>query len=401
MLGKDRHELSKITYQDEYDTSCKYPQRENRPNVIIGDFTMAHHTYGVQEPIMEELKTHVSYEKLCEKLNSGDVEFENKPIGTQLNATTTIAAGGKMLMRAWVENNSYILKDLETGRYIQLTNEWDTNAPNPYYRSKLIRGDNDAAKACIFNIDINKNECAYLNNSTSLLRVASGQHEVEAAFQTPGFFQAQYLSNQIIVKTAPGGKYTIHPTSRPEYRLISPSAHPNLHKDDPESATRIELMIQWSKKDDESKDFAWELEPLGRNADNVVAGVITRAADFNHVANDETTAWDAARKLPDNNCPREWIWMVKDYIWEMVPVHNKENVYKIKLVADDKPDMYLFYIEDQEKMITGGGGDEFEFIDKSPKYLKNVKTGKYLNITDAGQVVLQPNLAELAMCPQR
>ena len=69
MLGKDRHELSKITYQDEYDTSCKYPQRENRPNVIIGDFTMAHHTYGVQEPIMEKLQTHVGYEKLFDHEN--------------------------------------------------------------------------------------------------------------------------------------------------------------------------------------------------------------------------------------------------------------------------------------------------------------------------------------------
>lgn len=405
MLGKDRHELSKITYQDEYDTSCKYPQRENRPNVIIGDFIMAHHTYGVQEPIMEELKTHVGYEKLCEKLNSGDVEFENKPISTQLNATTTIAAGGKMLMRAWVENNSYVLKDPETGRYLQLTNEHDTNAANPYYRSSVVRGDTDADKACIFNIDIGKNECIYLNNSTSLLRTPTGEHETEAAFASPAFFQAQYLNNKIMVKTGPGGKYTIHPVNHPEYRLISGTPHPNDKIERPEHATRIEQLLQWSKKTepgfpgDRSIDFAWELEPLGMHANNVVAGVITRAADFNHVANDETTAWDAARKLPVNNCLREWIWMVKDYIWEMIPVHNKENVYRIKLVADDKPDMYLFYIEDQEKMITGGGGDHFEFIDKAPKYLKNVKTGKYVNITDAGQVVLQDAFAELAMCP--
>ena len=90
--------------------------------------------------------------------------------------------------------------------------------------------------------------------------------------------------------------------------------------------------------------------------------------------------------------------MVKDYVWEMIPT-PKENVFKIKLVADDKPDMYLFYQQGQDKLITGGGGDEFEFVDKKPKYLKHVKTQKYVNVNDDGQVILQKGFAELAMCP--
>jgi hypothetical protein len=396
MLGKDRHELSKITFQDEYDTSCKYPQRENRPNMIIGDFTMAHHTYGVQEPVMEKHNTYEGYRQLCNKLDPINTEFEQKTINDEVNATTTIAAGGKQLMRAWVEKNSYVLKDPASGRYLQLTNEHDTNAPNPFLRSKIIRGNTDVNKACIFNIDIGKNECVYLNNSTSLLRVATGQHEVEAAFQTPGFFQGQYLDNQIIVKPTPGGKYTIHPAKHQEYCLISPNAHPNLHKNEPDVAKKIETLTQWSKKDDEFKNYEWELEPLGEYADNVIAGVITRPANFNHVANDETTAWDASKKLPENNCCREWIWMVKDYVWEMVPVHNKPDTYWIKLVADDKDDKYLFYNGD--KIFTGGGPDEWEFVDQAPKYLKHVRTGKYLSIKD-NEWCMVDSLAELAMCP--
>ena len=92
----------------------------------------------------------------------------------------------------------------------------------------------------------------------------------------------------------------------------------------------------------------------------MIAGVIDRPGNFYRVANDETTARCFIDDLPDNNCPREWVWMVKDYIWEMIPVHNKENVFRIKLVADDKPDMYLFYHQGQDKLITGGGGDEFD-----------------------------------------
>ena len=115
-------------------------------------------------------------------------------------------------------------------------------------------------------------------------------------------------------------------------------------------------------------------------------------------ANDETRADCFIEDLPNNNCPREWVWMVKDYVWEMIPT-SKDNVFKIKLIADDKPDMYLFYQQGQDRLVTGRGGDEFEFIDKAPKYLKHVKSGKYVNVTNDGQVVLQSDFAELAMCP--
>ena len=38
---------------------------------------------------------------------------------------------------------------------------------------------------------------------------------------------------------------------------------------------------------------------------------------------------------------------------------SKDNVFKIKLVADDKPDLlYLFYQQGQDKLVTGRGGDE-------------------------------------------
>ncbi len=400
MLGRDRHELSKITYQDEYDTSCKYPQRENRPNVIIGDFTIVHHTYGVQEPIMEELKTHVGYEKLCDILNSGDVKFENKPIGTQLNATTTITAGGRNIARAWVERNSYAIKDVKTGRYIQIIDCEGGEGDRLFLRSEIKRGATDIKKAAIFNINIDKDHPVELNNTTCILRGPTGNHLCEAAFQSPAFFQAQYLNNDITFKRTRGNKFTIHPSKDHSYCLKCPSAHENLHKEQPSKAEEIERLLQWSKEVTD-QGYEWELVPLRSNSNKTVGMVIHRPGNFSRVANDETFASCLVEGLPENRVSREWIWMVKDYIWEMIPLHNKENIYRIKLVADDKPDMYLFYDEDNDILITGGGGDEFEFVDKAPKYLKNVKTGKYVNVTDDGQVVLQSSFAELAMCPQR
>lgn len=399
MLGKDRHELSKITYQDEYDTSCKYPQREDRPNVIIGDFTMAHHTYGVQEPIMEELETHVGYEKLCEKLNSGDVEFKHKPIKMDLNATTTINSKGRLLARAWVENNSYALKDPETGKYVTLSTEIMDQAAGPALRTIFDRSD-DIKDACIFNFDIDKITNIYIQNSTKLLKTPTDNDKpTEQAVPTPGFYQGSYLKNKVKFERKPNGRYVIRDTNHKDYVLTPGEANENLRKDKPDVYKKLIGFVLFSKK--RETPFEWELVPLRQFTNNIVPMNIKRPQNFYAVANDETIGISNVEGLPNNNTGREWIWMVKDYIWEMVPVHNKENTYKIKLVADDKPDLHLVYIQGQNKLITGGGADEFEFIDKAPKYLKHVKTGKYVNVTDDGQVVLQDGFAELAMCPQR
>jgi hypothetical protein len=395
MLGKDRHELSKITYQDEYDTSCKYPQRENRPNVIIGDFTMAHHTYGVQEPVMEELKTHIGYEKLCEKLNGGDVQFENKPISTQLNATTTIAVNGKMLARAWVEKNSFVLKDPKSGKYVSFAHETIEQGPNKVLRTIFDRSD-DIKHACVFNADLDKIGNIYLNNNTQLLRTPADDNKPsEQAIPTPRFFQGTYLKNSVKFERQPNGNYIIRDTQKPKYVLTS--GNPGAHLE-PDVFKKIAGFVLF--KSDDVTPHEWELILLRQYADSVVAMNIKRPGNFRAVANDETIATSNIEGLPNNNASREWIWMVKDYVWEMVPT-PKEGIFKIKLVADDKPDMYLFYQQAQDKLITGSGGDEFEFVDKAPKYLKHVKTGKYVNVTDDGQVVLQSNFAELAMCPQR
>lgn len=399
MLGKDRHELSKITYQDEYDTSCKYPQREDRPNVIIGDFTMAHHTYGVQEPIMEKLKTHVGYEKLCEKLNSGDVEFKHKPIKMDLNATTTINSKGRMLARAWVENNSYALKDPETGKYVTLSTEIMDQAAGPALRTIFDRSD-DIKDACIFNFDIDKVTNIYIQNSTKLLKTPANNDKLtEQAVPTPGFYQGSYLKNKVKFERKPNGRYVIRDTNHKDYVLTPGEANENIRKDKPDVYKKLIGFVLFSKK--RETPFEWELVPLRQFTNNIVPMNIKRPQNFYAVANDETIGISKVEGLPNNNTGREWIWMVKDYIWEMLPAHNKENVYKVKLVADDKPDLYLVYNQGQDKLITGGGGDEFEFIDKAPKYLKHVKTGKYVNVTDDGQVVLQSAMAELAMCPQR
>ena len=149
----------------------------------------------------------------------------------------------------------------------------------------------------------------------------------------------------------------------------------------------------------EEESFEWELEHVGKYTDDVILGVINRAQNFNKFANDETTAKCFVDDLPDNNCPREWIWMVKDYIWEMVPDAKQENAYRIKLVADDKPDLYLMYNQGQNKFVTAGGVDLFEFVD-GQKSLKHIKSGQYVSIKD-GEITLSSQKTDLAISPEK
>jgi hypothetical protein len=304
-----------------------------------------------------------------------------------------------MLARAWVENNSYALKDPDSGKYVTLSTEIMEQAAGPALRTIFDRSD-DIKDACIFNLDIDKATNIYIQNSTKLLKTpADNDKPTEQAVPTPGFYQASYLKNKVKFEKKPNGRYVIRDTNRSEYVLSPGEANENLRKEKPDVYKKLVGFVLFSKK--RETPFEWELVPLREFVNNIVPMNIKRPQNFYAVANDETKGFSQVEGLPHNITGREWIWMVKDYIWEMVPAHNKENIYKIKLVADDKPDLYLVYNQGQNKLITGGGGDEFEFIDKVPKYLKHVKTGKYVNVTDDGQITLQPNFAELAMCPQR
>ncbi len=83
-------------------------------------------------------------------------------------------------------------------------------------------------------------------------------------------------------------------------------------------------------------------------------------------------------------------------MWEFIPT-KKENTYLIKLIADDKPDLYLSYNKKQDKVLTTSLKDEW-IIEK--QFLKHRASGKYLNIQN-GEVKLLPKKSKLVMCPQK
>ena len=135
----------------------------------------------------------------------------------------------------------------------------------------------------------------------------------------------------------------------------------------------------------------WELVSLNQHVNSVIGMNIKRPKNFRAVANDETTAESKIEGLPNNNVSREWVWMVKDYIWEFIPT-SKENIYAIKLVADDKPGMYLNYNHKQNKIITTKKSAHWKATNNG---LKHIQSGKWLNISKSGELSLQKSLGKL------
>ena len=382
MLGKDRKTLSTITRQDEYDTSSKLPQAEDRPNLLIGDFIMAHHTYGNQEPTMERLKTDAGYKKLCEKIDPANTTIEPKNICKEVNPTTTIKQGDSYIAKSWVNQESYIMKVPNEELYVSLDEGQEIINKSGKSIKKRITTNSDKVNAVIVDFDINKKSPILITNSASLFKTpdAKDAKRTYVAPQSSMTSGGAIFHSDVVFKKMNSGNYKIILAGNKKFKLYL-NDHKNLGK-------RLYFA--------ENEDYEWELISLKDHADTCLAMNISRPKNPNEYINDMTVAKSENGSIPNYNIPREFIWMVKDYIWEFVP-SKKENHYFIKLIADDKPDLYLSYNKKQDKVLTTNSKDEW-IIEK--QFLKHQASGKYLNIKN-GEVKLLPKKSKLVMCPQK
>lgn len=393
MLGQDRHELSKITAQDEYDTSCKYPQRENRPNVLIGDFTMAHHTYGSQEETMDRLGTDKWYRQLRDKIDPANTVLEHQDICTDINPMSTITKNGQHLMRAWVDKNTYVLKDPgAVDSNIYLTNSREQSVNKSEVVMNFLGTGEKFEDACMFQMELNKPGAIWLASTNQILRapnkVPTSDNQTYMVGTIGGWTKERRTEfMKFTVKKTKGNRYVIRCAEKGfEKMCLVPT-----HKHKSYSTNNCKNRVYFSN----AEEYEWELVPLKGMENQLVAGNIKRPKNFLKHHNDETQA--NCDQLPTLGST-DYTWTIQDYIWEFVPT-NKDDTYHIKLIADDKPDMYLHYNKGKDQVITGAK-QEWKFIDKKPKYLQHVQTGMYLDVQD-GVVTMSKKMSELAMCPQR
>jgi hypothetical protein len=369
MLGKDRKMYCDINAQDEYVTSSKIGQRANRPNMIIGDFVAAHHTYGVQEPVMENRGTIEMYKKLATICADKDI-YINKPINASFNNCGVMKHADKYLMKYWANKNSYTIKNTETDKYISLSHTKTERVKFLEDKTKVGTGvywDKSELSAeetgTLFTLDLTKPGLAQIQECTEIIKSEiPGTQDRFITFPVKLWFQKNYTKQKIKFIKQDSGNYLITPEKSKNHSLVVDSRNKTLYFFDT------------------TKTCEWQLQPYGKHSNDVVLGQIIKDTPSD-IENDATRAWVPDRpELPRSNNFREFYWMVTNYIWEYVPVNTG---FYIKLIADDLPDLYL--------SITGRSKIK---VNSNPhvwctdgKKIKSQRTGKYIAYKD-GEFIL-------------
>ena len=306
MLGSDREELSKIDLQDEYQSSCKIPQRLGRCNLILGDFIVSHHAFGVQKQVMDRRGTYDGYVKLAKmyrhQSSTGmDVTPDDKIY------TTLTTHDNKFVMMHPATKNTYKIKDVITGKYIGLTN----SKKNNLHVSSLALVD-DINLASLLDVKLKQATTIEFNNSNMLIRSCAENNDRDRikSHIIDKFFQGGYRTELTSFQKV-GDYYKIISNSKPSHSLILT---------EPEWSSRTETL--------------YEMISLKHKENKILIGDIHLSND--DCINDGTYYTIGGERIYK---PRAYTWMVDHYIWALVPV--SENIFNIMLVADNLSHKYL------------------------------------------------------------
>ena len=369
MLGTDKDTLTTIDLQDEYEVSSKKPQSQDRPNMIIGDFICAHHTYGVQEPVMDREGTYGNYMQLVKSLEPQFREMRNKDIFSSINRVTSLKSSGAYIAKHPANKHTHKIQHQSSGRYISCDWSVEERVNINANREKVPTGDfwarteitstKDINQACLFDIDTSK-ECNLAITNSSRIFKAGGTGRISKTF-FPGhliakFFQGGYKRELIRCVDAPGG-YMIESAGMPGYFM---NMLINKKKD------KINIRFTQGKGD------IFNLISQEANSQELVSIIIHRGD--NTVLND-TTYYTLNSTGEDIRKPREWYWMVDHFLWELIP--HQDTTVNIRLICDDQPELYLSVC--QGNIVMSHDPYDFEIHDNM---IQDPVTCKFIQLDD-------------------
>ena len=370
MLGSDRKHIVNIDGQDEYVTSSKSGQELDRPNMIIGDFIASHHTYGVQEPVMEERGTFEKYVKLCSDIK--DNKWNNKSITMDYNDITTIKHDGLYLMKYWSNDNSYQIQNVSNEQYISL--KWESKdrekvvdkqtkiKTGTSYHSTSMASTEDRIDGTVFNLNVKDTTAIQIQDCTEILKSSDPNETCNQFLSWPvkTWFRQNYKKQLNNLHKQSDGTYLIESESRPGLYLTG------------QYVNKDKTIYRY--KDNTGQFNTWNLISLSEHSRKVVLGQIHRP-NIHKTENDPTYATTPG--LPSNRSFREYYWMVSEYIWEILPVGDSHC--NIKLIADDKKPLWLGYDKKNDLVKVLNNKEKWVIEGKT---IKHFHTKKYIKIID-------------------
>lgn len=374
MLGSDRDSLTTIDLQDEYETSSKKPQQQDRCNCVIGDFVAAHHTYGVQEPVMEKLGTINCYRELADKILKQ--KHKNKPIHDAYNITTAIRSeNGPYLAMHPATDNTCIMKDRKSGLWlsvqgnkkekIDFTPDRKKVGTGRYMLENIVVGVEQSNQASLLELNLSSGQSLLeFNNSNKLIRTGGSRKEIETHYDPQG----KFIPGHMIAKFFHGGYKTelVNFVEQDGGYAIESNTHKGYYLSAKVLKNR-NMNLRYIKTDNPD---IFEIEPRGEHKNKPVVIDIVRCDD--NVMNDGTyynviTTGEKVYK------PREYYWMVDHHVWELQ--QNLDETYSISLIADNLDQLYLGTQGDT--LIMSHKADDW-VLDEG--YIKHVESGRFLSI---------------------
>lgn len=339
ILGEDRHLFTHIDSQDEYITSSKLGQQHDRPNMIIGDFVTAHHTYGTQESIMGQLGTYEMYYKLAETIFSSNPVHVNKTINCEYGTPVKFKHNDVYLSRYWSTRNSVTIKNVRTEKYINvdwfpeervdLTRDVTKNKSNKHgrgvyrYKTDLISSE----QPVIVNLDLTKPSVMQIQDCSKIIKCYhpdnNGRAKRFIALPVQMWYNKNYTVQHVRVVNNQNGTYKIESDQHPRYYLVESMTLNGTPK----------YIFEYESEEE------WFIDTLEHTNDMLVPVKFDRG-DQDMCENDPTTARVTnSTELPSSRNCREFYWMVDNYIWEFVD--TKQNSVFVRLIGDGHSEKYL------------------------------------------------------------
>lgn len=377
MLGADRDSLATIDLQDEYETSSKKPQQQDRCNCIIGDFTAAHHTYGVQEPVMEEQGTLKCYYRLVDHVMKDT--HKNKPINDEYHITTPIKSSDNVYLAMHpATDNTCVLKHQRSGMYLAVESnkkekirfDKDRNkiGTGKYMLENITIGVTDRARASLLELDLTSGQSLLeFNNSNKLIRTGGSRKELQEGFRPVH----KHFPGHMIAKFFHGGYKTelVNFISKDDGYVIQSNTHKDFYLTVAVNKKTNRMNFRYMRSDEPD---VFIVEPCSEHKNKPVGISIVRCDD--QIMNDGTYY-----KILDTNQtiykPREYYWMVDHHIWQLRKQQDA-NTYTIQLVADNREPLYLGVKED---LCMSSDAQDWLIEDEA---IKHIRSGKYLTISN-------------------
>lgn len=301
-LGKDRDLLKNIEEQDEYLVSCKIPQMEDRPNMLIADFIVSHYSYKSQK-ILRNQEGLARYSQLATEYLKTSIQ--NNLIKTNHDKVIAINNEDNYLV-APTQKERFCIKNISSSRYLSFKFHKFERVIHEDKDSKIYTGKflltNTLGESEGVDTLFEFADGVFSNQAQMLKAHASPSSQQYATHFINKFFNHGYKKNKLIINEAENGLYIQDKDGKYLIRGKTKKGNPIFY---------FQKIDQKFVKQDAG---VWEINEF-KNPFPITMKV--HREGIHDLENDPTYATSEDKNAPNMKNARGFYWTIKNHLWRM------------------------------------------------------------------------------------